>query len=216
MLPEFSPAHKYQPSCFKGQLNLWLIKEFQACGSSRQMKKISSNTIVYVLDQEDQIISVSGTWDEFASENDGKDVYASEVCGKLIWDFVGGETTRMWLTTVFQIARLRDSTIERLYRCDSPELKRHMLMRIVPDSGGQLRIEHEMLSAEERTHPVFIQYAAEKTVATIRFRCSICGRVKDSDHWLEPDNINPTSTKVNPILVEYTVCEDCRAAITGA
>lgn len=179
------------------------------------MKKNNSNTTIYIIDQKDQILSVSGSWDEFAGENDGKHVYASEVCGKLIWDFVNGETTRMWLTTVFQIARLRNSALERPYRCDSPELKRHMLMRILPEPEGLLRIEHEMLSAEERTHPVYIHYASEKAVATIRFRCSICGKVKDCDDWLEPDDISPISTKVDPILVEYTVCEDCRAAITA-
>lgn len=160
----------------------------------------------YVLDERNRICSVSGIWDEFADENGGQKLSSSDVCGRTIWDFVAGDATRMWLDAIFQLTRLRETSLERSYRCDSPDVKRFMRMRVVPEQGRLLRIEHEILATEPRPVPVSIQYAAN-ALDEIRRRCSICGRIHNGS-WLEPQAEHVDAS--NRIMVIYTVCEDCK------
>lgn len=173
---------------------------------------MTNSTTVYVLDNQDRIISVSGAWDEFSKENGGANLYSIDVYGRSIWDFVTGDATRMWLGAVFQYARLRGSSVERPYRCDSPDLKRFMRMRVIPDQTCVLRIEHEILSTEQRIAPVIIKYGSI-TMKNTKQRCSICGRLQNIGGWQEPheDHANWPSE----IIVIYTVCEDCQRLMPG-
>lgn len=171
----------------------------------------NSQPNIYSLDSRDCIVSVSGSWDKFAAKNGGVRVFANDVCGRSIWEFVTGDATRMWLEAVFQLARLRSASIERPYRCDSPSLKRFMRMRIVSEQGGVLRIEHEILATEQRSKPVHFQYGMN-VMKNTRQRCSICGRVNDGG-WQEPlaEYADPSYS----IMVIYTVCEDCQRLMPG-
>lgn len=160
----------------------------------------------YVLDDRNRICSVSGVWDEFADENGGRKLSSNDVCGRTIWDFVAGDATRMWLDAIFQLTRLRGTCLERSYRCDSPDVKRFMRMRVLADQGRFLRIEHEILATEPRAAPVPIHYGAN-ALDGIHRRCSICGRVHIG-RWQEPlaEHVDAS----NRIMVIYTVCEDCK------
>ncbi|TWI74001.1 hypothetical protein LZ24_01231 [Desulfobotulus alkaliphilus] len=160
----------------------------------------------YLLDKGDRIVSVGGAWDSFAKENGAAKVFSGDVCGRSVWDYVTGDATRMWLEALFQLARLRRTEIERPYRCDSPDVKRFMRMRIAVEQGGLLRIGHEILATEKRPASVHIQYGSE-TTKNLRQRCSICGRIR-GDGWQEP---HPEDADISGILVViYTVCKDCR------
>lgn len=172
---------------------------------------MENSTTAYILDKEDRILSVSGPWDQFAYQNDGVNARASDVCGRSIWDFIVGDEARMWLNAIFQIARVRNANVERPYRCDSPEVKRFMRMRIVPCEGGALRIEHEVLGMEERSIPVYIRYGPSKDMENIRIRCSFCGHMKHGEAWEEPraEHAGPS----REIIVAYSVCEDCRRSM---
>lgn len=168
-------------------------------------------TTMYLLNKKNHILSVSGPWDRFAEENNGVNVFSSDVCGRSLWDFVVGDFTRIWLETIFQLARLRNTMTEQWYRCDSPEVKRFMKMRIVPDREDGLRIEHKTLVTEERPVPVYIRYGPDKS--NVRTRCSICGRVKLEGVWKEPRaEYAETSREIN---VAYSVCTDCRCLLPG-
>jgi hypothetical protein len=172
---------------------------------------MANPVIAYVLDSHDRIISVSKEWNAFSDENGGKHSSSTDVIGQRIWDFVAGDATRMWLATVFQFARLCGTSIERPYRCDSPEMKRFMRMRIVSEQGGNLRIEHEVLATEQRPAPIHIHYGANTTKNTSQ-RCSICGRVNRGG-WQDP--LAEHADASNRIIVIYTVCEDCQRLMPG-
>lgn len=168
---------------------------------------LAISTTIYCLDREQRITSVSGPWDQFARENGGPDVLAGRVCGRSIWDFVNGDATRMWLNALFQLAFVRNEMVERPYRCDSPDFKRFMRMQIFPETGGVLRVEHELLSLEKRIRPVYICHESTIKAPIIHLRCSICGRVKIGGVWEEPGQRHCKSS--GSIVVAYSVCDDC-------
>ena len=165
----------------------------------------------YKVGKAKQIIEVGGEWDEFAKENEGERALSRVVIGRSIWDFVTGAPTRMWLEALFQLAELRNEPVERIYRCDSPQLKRMMSMRISPEEEKVLRVENELLSVEPLEKKVVIRHHSRIPGTDIRMRCSICGKVKVSDQWLEPADL----VEQNPdgIIVAYTVCEPCKQAL---
>ncbi len=177
--------------------------------------EITNSNIAYLLDNREYILSVEGAWDEFAYKNDGESVYACDVCGRSIWDFVNGDVTRMWLSTVFQLARLCNMTVERPYRCDSPHEKRFMRMRIIPERDGVLRIMHELLMTEKLDIPLHIKCGVEKAMDKVKpmLRCSFCGRVRQGELWEEPSMEHAGTLR--EIIVGYSLCENCAHSMPG-
>ncbi len=163
----------------------------------------------YWLDADNAISGVSGPWDRFAQDNEGSAASSSDIAGKPIWSFISGDSSRMWLEALLQLARLTGQAISRPYRCDSPDLKRYMSMTIIPEGSGRLRVEHAILATEARHAPVYIRYAAKATLPSFYQRCSVCGRVRHTpaEPWLEPDE-HCAQGKAE-LSVIYAVCEDC-------
>lgn len=175
------------------------------------MKNRISKT-VYWLDRHDKIIRVCDFWDQFALENDGDNVISSRVVGKHVLDFVHGDTTRMWIETLLQLSRLRGAYLERPYRCDSPDMRRYMKLGIFPESSGILRLEHTLVSTEEKKFKVQIRVAPDETVSDIRQRCSICGRIHSDRQWIEPEQDTHVCQGNQPVGLDvvYVVCDDCQ------
>jgi len=170
------------------------------------MAELADTPIVYTLDHADRIISVGGPWDEFACNNGGERILASQIIGQSILTFISGDVTRMWLCAVLQHVRACNKPLDRPYRCDSPELKRFMQMRAVPEEKRVIRLEHRLISTEQRTVPVNIQHHRNKSTHA-RTRCSICGYIKTNDAWTEPTAEKYSS--MNTIYVKYSICEKC-------
>lgn len=168
-------------------------------------------TTAYEIDSNDCIVFVGDSWDIFANENGGTNTLAKDVIGRKVWDFVAGDVTRMWLSSLFQLSRLRGETIERLYRCDSPSLKRFMRMRVFSKKGGLLFIAHEILATEQRPKPIHIKYCPD-TMCHVKQRCSFCGRINNGE-WQEP-SAEHADTDYG-LLVVYTVCERCLLCMPG-
>jgi hypothetical protein len=172
---------------------------------------MNSSSTTYWLDREDRISSVSGPWDKFANENGGINISADVIQGRSIWDYVTGDITRMWLNALIQLALLKNEAIERPYRCDSPYLKRYMSMKVTPYEGRRLRIDHVLLSVEERAIPLHTIHTSRSCSKVINMKCSICGLIDNSLSWEEPQSKHANESR--EIIVEYTVCNDCRASL---
>jgi hypothetical protein len=172
---------------------------------------MSLSITTYILDGKGRIISINGPWDEFAHENGGVDIYANDIQGQLIWDFISGDATRMWFDTLINFAAVKNEIIKRPYRCDSPDFKRYMRMTITPEGNGLLRIDHELLSLEQRKNPIYPVHESKSISNISRIRCSICGRINNGISWEEP-HIKHT-TGLNEIVVIYTVCNECKSSL---
>lgn len=172
------------------------------------MDETAQQPIVYQLDKKRRIIDVDGPWDRFALENDGAAACAERVIGQPLLHFVSGDDARMWIDTLLQLAALTSQPLERPYRCDSPELRRFMKMRVLPEDGGMLRVEHLLLEVQPRVRPVrFLPVPGN--YPKLRLRCSICGRVKCQDRWQEAEHCCEEGAGTPTIAVAYTVCPTC-------
>jgi hypothetical protein len=158
----------------------------------------------YRLDKNNLIFDVNSSWNKFASENEGQSVFSENVVGRNIFEFIKGDPTRMWYETIITLARMQGNVVERPYRCDSPDLKRFMRMRIIPESDSILRLEHEVIGIEPRGSSVNFEFNRVGR-PDYRLRCSICGRIRDGEEWKEAGHGNEELH----IVVIYGVCDDC-------
>jgi hypothetical protein len=160
--------------------------------------------VVYWLDRNDRIVDLNEAWAAFARSNGGEGLEPEAVLGRPLRQFVSGDPTRMWLDAVLALARLKGEPVERAYRCDCPDLQRFMKMRVVPEKGEVLRLEHHLLSSRPRPAVRFIPCSQSVDGKPI-LRCSICCRIQDGENWREP-----APRQEGPYLVVYTVCSECQ------
>ncbi|MCB0192433.1 MAG: hypothetical protein KDJ65_10860 [Anaerolineae bacterium] len=170
------------------------------------------NSVVYWLNQADEIVDVNDEWDNFALDNDGNEVVRDKVIGKPLFNFIVGESTRMFVDNLLRRARLRYQETHKFYRCDSPDVKRFMEMRIVPEDRDLLRLEHTIIRREVMTPPVYYQYSP--TIKHPYRRCSICNKVLHQSVWCEGSDLIralPQSSvdAIDAIDVIYHVCPTC-------
>ena len=169
--------------------------------------EVTNKNLAYLIDGEDKILDIFGPWKQFSDQNGGT-INSVDVCGKSIWEFISGDITRMWLEVVFQKARLLNQTIEKPYRCDSPNIKRYMKMRVVPEGNQAIRVENILISTESRSQPVHIMHFDNSEKKSYHLRCSMCGCIKSNSTWVEPDIM-----QMREFAVVYTICSYCKTLL---
>lgn len=167
----------------------------------------------YTLDADDRIVDYGGPgWGAFADGNGAPRLGRAELRGVSIYAHVAGHFTRRFLREFFLAGRAAKAPLTRVYRCDSPRLKRHMEMRACVEDNGRLRIEHrpvdEALMSVEIT-PTEWPIGGQADYA----RCSICNRLRrlGEQAWREPDEAGAVGVQ----RVVHTVCKSCRSGISS-
>ncbi len=167
----------------------------------------------YVINSEEVIIEVSNNWDEFAIDNDGESVLSDKVVGKSLWEFINGDTTRIWLETLIKYVKHFGETISRPYRCDSPDLKRFMQLEVKKLESGIIELTHTVISTEKRPAPIYFNPSTAGS-SKVTKRCSMCSRIYNGKDWIEADLFHLANNR--EITVIYTICEDCKRLLPNS
>lgn len=166
--------------------------------------------ICYWLDTGDVIVDITGGWNSFAQENNAEELEARRVIGRNLLSFVQGDVTRMYVRTLIQSARLMRKPMLRSYRCDSPEQRRYMEMRLCVENSGLLRWEHRLVRTEPLARRLEFRVLTVPGRPKRIVRCSMCNRLKHSADWAEPDTLEIPEAEVDgQIPVIYGVCPSC-------
>mgnify|MGYP001110656484 CR=1 FL=1 len=168
--------------------------------------------VEFVLDTDNGIARVGGAWDRFARDNDAPDLGGAAVTGKPLLDFISGKVTRAYLLRLIDRVCVGGEPIELDYRCDSPETRRFMRMRISEQAGGGLLFQHRLLRAEQRTVPVHFYRPAEP-IRGCHVRCSMCNLIQVGDVWGEAESLLPVRELRKAVAVIYGVCQACQQKI---
>jgi len=171
----------------------------------------ADEVITYRLDHRDTIVEVSQTWNHFALSNNATEkTLAKAVIGCTVFSFILGDPTRMYFQALLQQARILGRSLARNYRCDSPELKRYMEMRLTPEPEGIVRLDHTIQRVEPLKPSLSFQPASRVTSETIG-RCSVCARLTTGLRWVQPEEVLKQGQfpRDGAIPVRYLVCPDC-------
>lgn len=159
----------------------------------------------YDLDSEDTITEIDGPWP------------IRSPIGRSIWDFVRGSALRALYTHIFERTRTSGRELELPYRCDTDELRRHLLMKIIPRADGGLSVENLVHAVVPRHEPLAVVSAARGQILLLR--CSVCNFFGNGQEWI--DVVDAASAKRildddRPVRVLYGVCPKCRAELRRA
>jgi hypothetical protein len=170
----------------------------------------------YVIDAEDKLIDLGKTWDDFALANDGEAVVSAEVVGRSLWDFIFDESTALLYKSLLTRLRATGNPIRFPFRCDSPDLRRHLVMTLSPLQNGNVEFRNSIVELEPREAKAFFQ-AAVAGAKEYFYMCSVCNKVRSrsSRDWKEVEDAFEThiSSCEHPVQVLYKVCRHCARRI---
>lgn len=108
--------------------------------------------ILYRIDKLDLIEFIEGAWDAFTIANGAPQLVSVDMVGRSIWDSISNETIRHIYKQIIDRARAGE-TIQVDFRCDSPELRRYLQMRISPCGEGSVQFETRTIRIEDIAKP---------------------------------------------------------------
>jgi hypothetical protein len=169
--------------------------------------------ITLTIDKNNIVTEIGGEWDEAAKAGHAQEALSKDkVIGKEIEHYLGSDTTQMYYDAIFKLCRLKNETIVRDYRCDSPTHERYMRMTIIPLKNNAIEMQHELIKEIPFKNDVNIEDMKNSKHMSYKYakRCSICNRLlyPDSDVWHFPEELN--QEKALNVKVIHTVCPKCK------
>ncbi|MFN7984666.1 MAG: hypothetical protein U0Q11_22710 [Vicinamibacterales bacterium] len=161
--------------------------------------------LTYIIDAQDRIISVNEQWDVFARENLAPHL-TSGVVGQPIWAFISNANVRQLYRQL--LAHVRSGETVRVpFRCDAPELQRHMELELrpEPDGGVSFRSHTISMTPQARAYP---QPGDDPLLV-----CGWCARVNVEAEWLSTaqaiERLGLFHEPSSPHMT-HGICSECR------
>lgn len=170
---------------------------------------------VYRIDEADKITHVDADWVAFARENGVPQLTASAVVGRPLMDFIADRETRHLYELLLQRVRRTQRTVSIPFRCDSPELRRFMELRMRPLDGGDVEIAGVLLREESRPRVALLVDSVRRPENAVTI-CGWCKHIRVSDQWLEVEDgvvrLGLFDSERLPPLT-HGICPHCQAMV---
>lgn len=176
------------------------------------------SNIRYKINAADEIVEVGGGWDMFAIENDSPpELSSGSIIYRRFWDFVSGNTIEHVYRRMFSKVRAGE-TLDFSFRCDSPSLRRFLVLQMKPLGDGGIEIVTETVCTEEREFQELFSINAPKAGEVV-VACSWCNKIKTGENvWQEAeDAVSELGLFEKDILppLSHGMCDDCYKAVMG-
>jgi len=172
----------------------------------------------YAIDGQDHLVKVDEGYYRFAGEN-GWDEAGSSL-GRSLWDFVSGHELRKLQRMLLR--RLRDEVrqVELPFRCDGPEVRREMDIRIAAHPSGQVVLFSARLRAEEPRDEIqpMLDPNAPRGEDTVTM-CGWCDRFEVDGKWVEVEEAAAKLELFNRAelpAISHGVCPRCNETLLAA
>jgi hypothetical protein len=139
---------------------------------------------VHRIDAEERICFVNDAWLAFAGEN-GWPVSAEQLLGSAVMSHVSDAETRHIYRLLIARVRKEARPIHFRYRCDSPEQRRFLEMRIRALPLGEVEFRSRVLGVERREAIKLLERGPTRRSADPLQICSWCKAVYAHTAWLE-------------------------------
>jgi hypothetical protein len=171
---------------------------------------------IWIIDHADKIIHVNDDWLAFAQENIAPQLTAPAVLDQPIWRFIQGQETNYLYQQIFSRVRAGVSPVKFPFRCDSPDCRRFMEMKLSLLPGGAVKfISH--LVREEWRDPVDLLDASRDRSEELLKVCSWCKRIDiPGQGWGEIEAAIGALDLFDHFSMPrmtHTICDTCHEAV---
>jgi hypothetical protein len=179
---------------------------------------VTVETLSYAIDDQDRLIKVDDGYYRFAEENGWKEAGSS--LGRSLWDFVAGQDVRKLQRLLLR--RIRDEVrdVELPFRCDGPDFRREMDIRIAAARSGRVVLFSARLrSEEEREEPQPLLDPNTPRDTDFLQMCAWCDRFLVDGEWVEVEvaakRLELFRRGKLPTL-DHGICPQCDATLLAA
>jgi len=179
---------------------------------------VTVETLSYAIDDQDRLIKVDEGYYRFAEENGWGEAGSS--LGRSLWDFVAGNDVRKLQRLLLRRVRDELRDIELPFRCDSPDLRREMDIRIVADRSGRVvMFSARLRSEEERDEPQPLLDPRSPRGDDLLTMCAWCDRFLVDGEWVEVEEaarrLELFRRSELPAL-DHGICPECDGTLLAA
>ncbi len=173
----------------------------------------SHKAYVHRIDADGRISFVNSEWLAFASEN-GLETDAQTELGRSLFSVIADEETRHIYKLLIERTRSSQQALEFGYRCDAPDRRRWMQMRMrYLAESDEVEFASRLLRAETRPHmPLIALDRIRPASQRILAMCSWCKSVLAEQTWVEVEQaviqLRLFATHAMP-RISHGICPDC-------
>jgi hypothetical protein len=184
--------------------------------ATEQYSDQSFSSTRYSINSSDNIVAVGGDWDQLALENNSpSDLLSANIHNRSFWEFVSGDALQHVYRSLMSTVRT-GRTLDFVFRCDSPALRRFLKLRMVPGADDGIDFFTETLRTEPRGFQHVFDANAQRTDGLV-VACSWCNKLQTgSDLWQEPEDaveaLSLFETQLVPEL-SHGMCEPCYESV---
>lgn len=168
--------------------------------------------VEYEIDANDRIVRVNEAWYAEAAAGGEFSLQEPSVLGADFWALLNEPTTRVIYAALIERARTSEHPVEFDFRCDTPDQRRLMHMRIVATEGAGVTFSVSVIAAQVRQTVALLTPGAARSGELLRM-CGWCKRVPLADgRWLEVEDAMQVLGLLDvPPLPEIShgICESC-------
>lgn len=176
------------------------------------MESSDNRSFKYQINRNDIITYINQEWLDFALENQSENLNEDSIIGSSLWHHIVNPVTVNIYETLIQKVRETNSVIKIPFRCDSPDKRRFMEMKITHLNEGTIEFTNSILGEEVRSSAPLLDPMFPRNSQLIRM-CGWCKKVKTSTGWLEAEEAVIALKIFNePSLPRIThgICPPCR------
>ena len=177
---------------------------------------LNHRSFIWIIDAADKLVHVNHDWLAFAGENGAPQLTADSVLDQFIWRFIQGKETVYLYNQIFSRLRAGKSPVKFPFRCDSPDCRRFMEMKLSLLPGGAIQFRAQILRQEWR-QPQDILEASRDIYEEFLKICSWCKKINiPGQGWGEIEAaieaLDLFGHHSLPRLT-HTICDSCYSAI---
>lgn len=179
---------------------------------------MSTQALSYAIDEHDHLVKVDEGYYRFAEENGWAD--AGDSLGRSLWDYVAGEDLKKVQRLLLRRIRDQAGDVELPFRCDGPDVRRRMNIRIKAGRGGRAVLFSAKVRAEEaRDLPQRLLDPTAPRGPEMLPMCGWCDRFEVEGEWVEVEEAARRLELFDrPELpsLSHGICPDCNGLLLAA
>ncbi len=179
------------------------------CFVSGQQDSRGKPQIVYRVDHQDIITSMSRSWDCLASEHGAMRLPRDELIGQPIWTFIEDNSTQTIYEELMATLRLSCGSVSFPYCCTSAKVRHRMEMTATANDAGEIEFRAEIVHTESVlfTPEMRRRFGGQP----LAIRCNLCTQIRFGSTWGDIVTAvqNGLLDSDLPAMIAFGVCEEC-------